>query len=110
MTYVINPLTKRRIRSDGATAQIPAVRERLRGRTFRGNKLSGTKGHKLAVGSKTQVYHGTAHHTVGGITKGGILRRTDSDGKARYVFRSRSEAAKRNPVLMAYARDAKRRF
>lgn len=107
MAYVINPLTKRRIRSNGETARVPAVAARLRGRTFEGSSRSGTMGYKLAAGSKLQVWHGTAHHTLGGVTKSGLLRKVGRDGSARIVFRSRSEAAKRNPVLMAHAHDAR---
>lgn len=103
MVYVINPITKRRIRGDGETARVPAVAARLRGRTFEGNRRSGTGGHPLAAGSKLQVWNGTAHHTLGGVTKAGLMRKVGRDGSARIVFRSRSAAAKRNPVLMAHA-------
>jgi hypothetical protein len=108
MSYVINPITKRRIRSDGDTARIPAVAARLRGDTFQGSSRSGTMGHKLAAGSKLQVWNMTAHHTLGGVPRDGLARKVDKMGKARIVFRSRSEAAKRNPVLMSNAQAAKR--
>lgn len=103
MAYVINPLTKRRIRSDGPTVRIPAVAARLEGKTFQGSKRSGTMGFPVAVGSKRQVWHGTAHHTSGGVTKDGLMRRVDKWGNPHIVFRSRHEAAKRNPTLMAMA-------
>lgn len=104
MSTVVNPLTGRRIRANGATAKIPAVRSRLvMRRTARGTSLTGTKGFPLAVGSKVQVWNGTAHHTSGGVTRSGLIM---VDGRIR--FRSKSLAAKRNPVLQSYAQAAKR--
>lgn len=103
MATVINPLTGRRIRADGPTAKNPTVRARLRGQTARGTKRTGTKGFELAVGSKLQVWNGTAHHTSGGVTKAGLILK---DGRIR--FRRKSEAAKRNPVLMRFAADARK--
>lgn len=104
MSTVVNPLTGRRIKASGATAQIPAVRSRLvMRRTARGTSRTGTKGFPLAVGSKVQVWNGTAHHTSGGVTRTGLVM---VDGRIR--FRAKREAAKRNPVLMRYAEAAKR--
>lgn len=31
-------------------------------------------GNMLTVGSKAQVYHGTAHHTVGGLTRKDLMK------------------------------------
>lgn len=104
MDRVTNPITKRRIKRSGDTAQIPAVRARLRGDTFSGSRRSGTQGYPVAAGSKRQVWNGTAHHTLGGVTRDGLFK--DKNGRIR--FRSRSAAAKRNPVLMARAQEAKR--
>lgn len=102
---VRNPLTKRRIKRSGATAKVPAVKARLRGQTFSGSKRSGSKGFPVAAGSKLQVWNGTAHHTLGGVTRAGLFQ--DKYGRIR--FRSRSVAAKRNPAFMARAQAMKGR-
>ena len=107
VAYVRNPLTGRRIKANGATAQIPAVRSRMRGTTFRGTKRTGDGRYRMADGTKAQVWHGTAKHTVGGVTRSGLKRVVDKWGKSRIVFRSRSDRAKENPVMMAYAQAAR---
>jgi len=43
-----------------------------RTRKNRGNNLVG--GAKMATGSKAQVWHGTARHTSGGLTKKDLMR------------------------------------
>lgn len=106
MSGIINPITKRRIRASGATAALPAVKARLKGHTFSGSRRSGTKGFPVAAGSKLQVYNGTAHHTLGGVKRDGLFK--DKNGRIR--FKSRSAAAKRNPVLMARAQALKARY
>ena len=55
------------------------------------------------IGSKVEVYHGTARMTPGGVTKSGIVH---EDG--RYKFKSKIRAARRNPALMTRARAVKR--
>lgn len=105
MATIINPITKRKIKSNGATAKIPAVRARLAGHTVRPTKRTGCDGFSVCVGSKLQVWHGTAAKTPGGVTRAGLIKR-----KGRVLFESRSLAAKANPVLMAKAREMKRRF
>ena len=52
-------------------------------------KRSGNK----IVGSKAEVFHGTATHTPGGVTRTGLKQKEDG----RIVFRSKSEAAKNGP-------------
>jgi hypothetical protein len=56
------------------------------------------------VGSKAQVFRGTAYQTSGGVTRSGIVYH---DGK--YKFKSRIAAAKRNPALMERARAIRER-
>ena len=109
MATVVNPLTGRRIKATGETARKPAVRARLMGNTFRGTKRPGGARYRLAAATKARVWHGTAKHTSGGTeyTRDKLKRVVDKWGKSRLVWRSRSDAAKRNPVLMAYARAAK---
>jgi hypothetical protein len=43
-----------------------------RTRKNRGNRMEG--GAKMASGSKAQVWHGTARHTPGGLTKKDLMR------------------------------------
>ncbi len=105
MNTVRNPITKRRIKRSGPTSKIPTVKARLSGKTFSGSKRSGTKGFPVAAGSKQQVWNGTAHHTLGGVTRAGLFQ--DKYGRIR--FRSRSLAAKRNPEFMARAQAMKAR-
>lgn len=48
-------------------------------------------GHQLTIGSKAQVFHGTAHHTSGGLTKDKLMQK--SSGKI--VSRKASAAGKK---------------
>jgi hypothetical protein len=48
-------------------------------------------GHQLTIGSKAQVWHGTAHHTSGGLTKDKLMQK--SSGKI--VSRKASAAGKK---------------
>ena len=107
VAYVRNPVTKRLIKTTGATASKPAARSRLMGKTFRGTKRTRDGRYDMADGSKTQVWHGTAKHTFGGVTRSGLMRVVDKWGKSRIVFKSRREAIMRNPEMMAYAQAAK---
>ncbi len=56
----------------------------------------------MVVGSKSQVFHGTADRTAGGLTKSNLFQDSD-DGRIK--SRAQSEAAKKNPALKAW-RDA----
>lgn len=47
--------------------------------------------YKLLIGSKAQVFHGTAYKTAGGLTKTGV-KKSKSSGK--YVSKKASERAK----------------
>ena len=55
------------------------------------------------VGTKAQVFHGTADVTSGGKKKSDIIRIRQRDGTYRYKFKSRHEAGKRiyrtNPIV-----------
>lgn len=106
MSRIENPITHRMIDRDGRTADIPAVRYRLRGKTFEGNKYSGCGGRPVCQGSKVQVWNGTAKKTLGGVTRDGLFK--DKYGRIR--FKSRSLAAKRNPALMARAMAVKAQY
>lgn len=58
----------------------------------------------MKIGSKAQVYKGTAEMTSGGVKKDGIVRKKQSDGTYRYVFKSKSKASKScNPWISALA-------
>jgi hypothetical protein len=48
-------------------------------------------GHQLTIGSKAQVWHGTAHHTSGGLTKDKLMQKSDG----RIVSRRASAAGKK---------------
>ena len=52
-----------------------------------------------SVGSKSQVFHGTAAHTAGGLTKANLFQDA-SDGRIK--SRAQSAAAKKNPALKAW--------
>lgn len=56
------------------------------------------KGHtyKMLIGSKAQVFHGTAYKTAGGLTKTGV-KKSKSSGK--YVSKKASERAKKENRL-----------
>lgn len=99
VSYVINPITKRRIKATGRTARLPAVSARLQGYTARGTKETKCGRFELCVGSKLQVWNGTARQTPGGVTKAGLYK--DRYNHVRFV--SRSIAAKKNPEFMQQA-------
>ena len=47
-------------------------RRRKRNKTRKNNTMEG--GAKMTVGTKAQVYHGTAKHTSGGLTKKDLMK------------------------------------
>lgn len=47
------------------------------------------------IGSKLQVYRGTAKQTSGGLKKKDILRIKQKDGSSKYVAKSRHEHGKK---------------
>lgn len=49
------------------------------------------------IGSRAEVFHGNAHHTSGGLTKGDLMQK---DG--RIISKAQSAAAKANPALKAW--------
>jgi len=59
---------------------------------YGGNKPMGMYGgaHKVAVGSKLQVWHGTAAHTSGGLKKKDLMKH-----KGRIVSRKKHAAGKK---------------
>lgn len=53
----------------------------------------------MAVGSRAQVFHGTADHTAGGLTKQDLVKsRKDGEIKSR----EKRVAAKQNPAFAAW--------
>ena len=52
--------------------------------------------YKLLVGSKAQVFHGTAYKTAGGLTKSGVKK---SRSSGLYVSKKASDRAKREDRL-----------
>jgi hypothetical protein len=52
-------------------------------------------GHGMAIGSRAQVMHGTAHHTSGGLTKGDLKY----NKAGRIVSRKKSASAKKDKRL-----------
>jgi hypothetical protein len=58
--------------------------------------------HTQAVGTRAQVYHGTAHHTAGGLTKKDLKMK---DGEL--VSKAKSKGEKSNPWIAAVAKARK---
>jgi hypothetical protein len=58
-------------------------------------------GAKAAIGSKAQVFHGTAHHTKGGLTRKDLIR----NKRGKIVSRKQAAAGKK-----AYSRLVKAGF
>lgn len=56
------------------------------------------------IGTKAQVYRGTAHHTTGGLTRSQILRVRSSDGTYRYVSKKKHNKARASPWIKAVSR------
>ena len=53
------------------------------------------------IGSKSQVFKGTAAKTAGGLTKKDIKKLTTEDGKNRYVSSKKSTIQQYNPWIVA---------
>ena len=58
--------------------------------------------HTQAVGTRAQVYHGTAHHTAGGLTKSSLKKK---DGEI--VSKRKSSDEKSNPWIKAVGKAKK---
>ena len=56
----------------------------------------------MTVGSRAQVYHGTASHTAGGLTKKDLKMK---DGEI--VSKKKAKDAKKNPWIQAVAKAKK---
>jgi len=48
-------------------------------------------GHKMSIGSKAQVFHGSAHHTRGGLTRKDLMK----NKRGKIVSRRQAKAGKR---------------
>ena len=58
-------------------------------------RRSGSRGsYAQAVGTKRQVWNGTAHHTTGGVTAAGLIMKTDRTGARSLKYRKMSAKAK----------------
>lgn len=60
--------------------------------------------HDQTVGSRAQVYNGTAHHTSGGLTKKD-LKKNPKTGEI--VSKAKSTGEKKNPWIVAVAKAKK---
>jgi len=60
--------------------------------------------HDQAIGSRAQVYNGTAHHTTGGLTKKD-LKKNPKTGEI--VSKAKSAGEKKNPWIVAVAKAKK---
>lgn len=60
-----------------------------------GTDVMSAGGHKVRVGSRRMVWHGTAHHTPGGLTKKDIML----NKWGRLVSRKKSAKAKKEKRL-----------
>lgn len=60
--------------------------------------------HDQAVGSRAQVFNGTAHHTTGGLTKKD-LKKNPKTGEI--VSKAKSTGEKKNPWIVAVAKAKK---
>lgn len=60
--------------------------------------------HDQSIGSRAQVYNGTAHHTSGGLTKKD-LKKNPKTGEI--VSKAKSAAEKKNPWIVAVAKAKK---
>jgi hypothetical protein len=58
-------------------------------------------GHMMTTGSKAQVFHGTAHHTKGGLTRKDLMK----NKRGKIVSRKQAKAGKK-----AYSRLVKAGF
>ncbi len=60
--------------------------------------------HDQAIGSRAQVFNGTAHHTSGGLTKKD-LKKNPKTGEI--VSKAKSSAEKKNPWIQAVSKAKK---
>lgn len=63
--------------------------------------MSGYLGDIPRIGSKVQVYRGSARQTAGGLTKKDILAIPQGDGTFRYVSKAKHNLGKKNPWIKA---------
>ena len=54
------------------------------------------------IGTRAEVWHGNAHHTSGGLTKGDLANKG-----GRIISKAQSAAAKANPALKAWRQSVK---
>lgn len=55
------------------------------------NKNAAMAGGMLTIGSKAQVFHGTAHHTAGGLTRADLIK----NKRGKIVSRKQAAAGKK---------------
>jgi hypothetical protein len=60
--------------------------------------------HDQTIGSRAQVFNGTAHHTTGGLTKSD-LKKNPKTGEI--VSKAKSAGEKKNPWIVAVAKAKK---
>jgi hypothetical protein len=60
--------------------------------------------HEQAIGSRAQVFSGTAHHTTGGLVKKDLKKNTKS---GEIVSKAKSAGEKKNPWIVAVAKAKK---
>lgn len=60
--------------------------------------------HDQAIGSRAQVYNGTAHHTTGGLVKKD-LKKNPKTGEI--VSKAKASSEKKNPWIVAVAKAKK---
>lgn len=60
--------------------------------------------HDQAIGSRAQVFNGTAHHTTGGLTKKD-LKKNPKTGEI--VSKAKASSEKKNPWIVAVAKAKK---
>ena len=65
-------------------------------RTSTGKYSVGGKTHDMLIGTRAQVWHGTAHKTTGGLTKGDLMQ----NKAGRIVSRAKHNTAKREKRLV----------
>jgi DVNP family len=60
-----------------------------------GSQTRKSSNHSMTIGSRAQVFHGTAHHTSGGLTKDKLMQKKDGKIVSRRASAAGKKALKR---------------
>jgi hypothetical protein len=84
-------------------------RRRRRSRSRSRSRSAGKK-HPKMVGSRAEVWHGTAHHTTGGLKKADLMKNKRGELVSRKKHAMGQKMYKKNPVLKEMSKKMKSKW